>query len=81
MHGGLNYIETLRVLINIETVFHKSESQGNTLHEAEVTYREDISSARIQQEAKLHVYVALAVAHDILTSALMWQKTTLRLDQ
>ena len=57
MHGGLNYIETLRVLINIETVFHKSGSQGNTLHEAEVTYREDISSARIQQEAKLHVCV------------------------
>ena len=58
MHGGLNYIETVRVLINGETVFHKSGSQGNTLHEAEVTYREGISSVRIQQDAKLYVYVA-----------------------
>ena len=65
MHGGHNYMGTLRVLINGETVFQKSGNQGNRWHKAEVTYRKGISSVRIQQEANLYVYVALAVAHDI----------------
>ena len=65
MHGGHNYMGTLRVLINGETVFQKSGNQGNTWHKAEVTYRKEISSVRIQQEAKAYAYVARAVAHDI----------------
>ena len=76
MHGGQNYMGTLRVLINGETVFQKSGNQGKTWHEAEVTYRKGISSVRIQQETKAYVYVARAVAHDIATSALMWQNKT-----
>ena len=52
MHGGHNYMGTLRVLINGETVFQKSGNQGNTWHKAEVTYREGISSVRVQKEAK-----------------------------
>ncbi|XP_073240341.1 trypsin-3-like [Porites lutea] len=44
MHGGHNYMGTLRVLINGETVFQKSGNQGNTWHKAEVTYRKGISS-------------------------------------
>ena len=58
MHGGHNYMGTLRVLINGETVFQKSGNQGNTWHKAEVTYREGISSVRVQKEAKAYVYVA-----------------------
>ena len=81
MHGGHNYMGTLRVLVNGETVFQKSGNQGSTWHKAEVTYRKGISSVRIQQEAKAYVYVAWAVAHDICTSGLMWQKNTIRLDQ
>ena len=46
---------TLRVLVNGETIFQKSGNQGNTWHKAEVTYREVISSVRIQQEAKTYV--------------------------
>ena len=49
---------TLRVLINGESVFQKSGNQGNTWHKAEVTYREGISSVRVQKEAKAYVYVA-----------------------
>ena len=58
MHGGHNYMGTLRVLVNGETVFQKSGNQGNTWHKAELTYRKGISSVRIQQEAKAYVYVA-----------------------
>ena len=50
MHGGHNYMGTLRVLINGETVFQKSGNQGNTWHKAEVTYRKGISSVRTQQD-------------------------------
>ena len=57
-------------------VFQKSGNQGNTWHKAELTYRKGISSVRIQQEAKAYVYVAWGVAHDIATSALMWQNKT-----
>ena len=49
---------TLRVLMNGETVFQKSGNQGKTWHKAELTYREGISSVRIQQETNLYVYVA-----------------------
>ena len=48
-------------------------NQGITWHKAEVTYRKGISSVRIQQETNLYVYAAWEVAHDIPTSALMWQ--------
>ena len=58
MHGGHNYMGTLRVLINGENVFQKSGNQGNTWHKAEITYSQGISSVRKQQEAKLYVYVA-----------------------
>ena len=58
MHGGHKYMGTLRVLMNGETVFQKSGNQGNTWHKAELTYREGISSVRIQQETNLYVYVA-----------------------
>ena len=76
MHGGHKYMGTLRVLMNGETVFQKSGNQGNTWHKAELTYREGISSVRIQQETNLYVYVASGAAHDIATSAVMWQNNT-----